>query len=267
MYTQFSNEEIYNHARQGYSVTSIQKGGYKVFLNALRDFTVPIGETLSRVFNSKVLSESTNFKYRSISHALGNKISKEFGEEFSRDFNAVAAELRDLPTEESRTRARFLERKDALEFFHSIPNPIGKGVMCLAYDPGLAPYDLFLVSNLSGLKEGKVSVQSSYNRGAFRLVEFNPTTFNELDPDGQLVQWIEERKASGVGNYNIGFAANALSSFHEGCGSDIYSMRNSSAINLLNDGVDPEEIARIQGVTVATLDSRLKTFKEKLGLN
>ena len=139
--------------------------------------------------------------------------------------------------------------------------------MCLAYDPGLAPYDLFLVSNLSGLKDGKVSVQSSYNRGAFRSVSFDPTTFNELDPDGQLVQWIEERKASGVGNYNIGFAANALTRFHRGCGSDVYSMRNSSAINLLRDGVDLDEIAWIQGVEVATLEKRLDSFKAKVGMN
>ena len=98
MYTQFSNEEIYNHARQGYSVASIQNGGYKVFLNALMDFTAPIGETLSRVFSSKMMAESTNDKYRSISNSLGNKISKEFGEVFSQEFNGVAAELRELPT-------------------------------------------------------------------------------------------------------------------------------------------------------------------------
>lgn len=267
MFNLKSNEEFFNYVSNNYASTSESRGHYRFILKSLEDFETPFASTMLDSFDDVNKQSTLNARVRNL-RGVGNLVEVDFGTKFRDEFFEIAdsaSQKKVSPTEET---GRYLPLDEAFDYLKSIESPSGRALQCLAYVAGLTPNDLLReLNDLRLLKDGDALIGEKLNdtNSKGRKVTFNPDWLNELDPNGEVVGIIQNI-ASKVTADNAGELANDLSNYSSGSGYTIYDLRNSHAINLLNEGYLMQEVAVMQGVETASLRKRLTNFKRKAGL-
>jgi hypothetical protein len=268
MFTVHSNDQLFDFVYNHYTGTSASTGQYGFIFDALSDVTVPFGETILDHIKEKINTEDT------LEQVLGNlsslaTLTAQLSTTYADEFRLIASAASEVPVDASKRRGSYLTPSAAKEYFNTIKSPVGRALQCLAYTAGLTPNDLLREYNgLRYLKDGVANVGQQFhaNNTAPRTVNFDPALLNELDPEGELVELVATTVDS-VNADNAGLKGLKLSSYCNGSGYTLYDLRNSHAVNLLNEGVDERTVADIQGCKkLESFKRRIKNFKRNAGI-
>lgn len=267
MFTLYSTQELHDFVDQHYSSTSRQTGHYDFVITALGDFSVPFGESLVE-HCSGVNTVKTLEVCRSAVSAVKTLIAPNFGS-FVNEFDLVLEQINLMEKNQSTTRAKYLAPQYAKDYFNTIKSPVGRALQCLAYTAGVTPEALVRpTTDLRAIHLGAITVGTrlSSKNTAAREVIFDQTLLNELDPEGEVVGVLLD-VARQITADNAGVRSlSKLGKYTAGCEFDLLSLRNSHAVNLLNEGYSDAEVAELQGVSVEQLRDRIKNFKRNAGI-
>jgi hypothetical protein len=269
MFTLYSTQELHDFVINRLSTTSIDTGHYQFIGDALQDFNTPFGESMVQHCEENVNTIGVLDMCLKRINTASHRLAEEFGQEYADEFELVRLRVEEMEKNQSTTRARYLPVNDAVAYFKSIKSPVGGAIKCLVYSTGVLPNDLLRsTTNLRNLRNGVLEVGSGYIAGhtKSRAINFDPSLLNELDPEGELIDVLIEKVNQTTAD-NLGKQGLSLSHYYQDNVYDLYSLRNSHAVNLLNEGVDERTVADIQGCKdLKRFRTRIKDFKRNAGI-
>ncbi|WP_186589919.1 hypothetical protein [Synechococcus sp. MVIR-18-1] len=233
----------------------------------MEDFETPFGNAMLESFDGVNKQSTLDARVKNLK-GVGNLVEVDFGSHYKEEFDEIADKASQKVVEPSQELGRYLKPENAFEHFESILNPSGRALQCLAYIAGLTPNDLLReLNDLQFLKDGVAVIGEKLNQEnpSPRSVKFDPDWLNQLDPNGEVIENIQNIVGKVTAD-NAGDLANDLTNYYAGSGYTINDLRNCHAINLFNEGYLMQEIAEIQGVEKSWLRSRVANFKRKAGL-